>query len=127
MRDPLYQVEPSGGSSSSDSNLAAIALNKSKQGESHLLPCHPPTELMMVDSRSNGIFTCQWLNGGWESSECVAEGGAGYFVWNGQVAEASPFFLPLLDCFLNLTLTIALYGVSSFGMAHGGVGYVESC
>ena len=45
---------------------------------------------------------------GQDASRSVAEGGAEYFVNNSQIAEASSFFLPLLDCFLNPSLTAVL-------------------
>lgn len=62
---------------------------------------------------------------GGTATEAVAQGGAGYFVMNGQITEASSFFLHLLNCLLNPGLTIALFSISNLDTAHHGVVYVE--
>ena len=61
-----------------------------------------------------------------DASESVAEGGAGYFVENRQITEASLFFRPFLNCLLNPALTIMIFNFSNFDTAHGGVDYVEN-
>ena len=63
---------------------------------------------------------------GGDASESVAEGGAGYFVKNCQIAEASLFFHPFLNRSLNPALTIVIFDFSNFDPAHGGVNNVEN-
>ena len=63
---------------------------------------------------------------GGNASKSVAEGGTGYFVQDGRIAEASIFLLPLFDFLLNPALRIALFGFSNFDTAHDDVDYVKS-
>ena len=59
---------------------------------------------------------------GWNGTESVAEGGAGYFVKNKQIMEASSFFLPFLSCLLNpalfdfLNVDALVMGFVTYGM-----------
>ena len=63
---------------------------------------------------------------GGDNFESVAEGKAGYFVKNGQIAEGSSFFRPFLNCLLNPGLAIVIFDFSNFDMPHGGVDYVKN-
>ena len=63
---------------------------------------------------------------GGDASKSVAEGGVGYFVKNGQIAESSSFFRPFLDCLLNPGLAIVIFDFSNFDTAHDGVDYVKN-
>ena len=63
---------------------------------------------------------------GGNASESVAEGRAGYSVKNGQIAEASSFFCPFLNCLLNPALTIVVFDFSNFDTAHAVINYVEN-
>ena len=63
---------------------------------------------------------------GGDASKSVAEGGVGYFVKNGEIAESSSFFRPFLNCLLNPGLTIVIFDFSNFFMAHDSVDYVKN-
>ena len=51
---------------------------------------------------------------------------SGYFVKNGQIMEASAFFLLLLGRLLNPALTIVLSDFSNIDTTRDGVSYVEN-
>ena len=83
--------------------------------------CHPPTELMTVRQPAKGlVFSLGFMAGG-DTSGSVAGVERGYFVYNGQIAEASPYFLALLDRLPNPAFTIIHFEFSNFDTAHGGV------
>ena len=63
---------------------------------------------------------------GGDASDSIAEGGVGYFVKNGQIAEGSSFFRPFLNCLRNPGLAIVIFDFSNFDMAHDGVEYVKN-
>ena len=63
---------------------------------------------------------------GGDASKSVAEGGVGYFVKNGQIAEGSSFSRPFLNRLLNPGLAIAIFDFSNFDTAHDGVDYVKN-
>ena len=61
-----------------------------------------------------------------DASKSVAEGGVGYFVNNGEIAESRSFFRPFLNCLLNPGLTIVIFVFSNFFMDHDSVDYVKN-
>ena len=63
---------------------------------------------------------------GGDVSESVAEGGVGYFVKNGQIAESSSFFRPFLNCLLNPGPAIVIFDFSNFDTSHDGVDHVKN-
>ena len=63
---------------------------------------------------------------GGDASKSVAEGGVGYFVKNGQMAESSSFFRPFLNYLLNPGLAIVIFDFSNFDTTHGSVYYVKN-
>ena len=63
---------------------------------------------------------------GGDTSRSVAEGGVGYFVKNGQMAQGSSFFRPSLNCLLNPGLAIVIFDFSNFDTVHDSVDYVEN-
>ena len=63
---------------------------------------------------------------GGDASRSVAEGGVGYFVKNGQIAEGSSFFRPFLNCLPDPRLAIVIFNFSNFDTAHDSVDYVKN-
>ena len=63
---------------------------------------------------------------GGDASKSVAEGGVGYFVKNGQIAEGSSFSRPFLNCLLNPGLAIVIFDFSKFDTAHDDVDCVKN-
>ena len=63
---------------------------------------------------------------GRDASESVAEGGAEYFVENGQIAETSSLFRPFLNCLPKPAFTIVIFDFSNFDTAYDVINYVEN-
>ena len=81
MRNFLSQVIPSGGPPSSETNLAATALNKSRRGgkpEASILSIQRTKDRSMASER--GLLLLLSFIAGRDASESVADGGAGYIV-----------------------------------------------
>ena len=79
---------------------------------------------MIVQQPANSLVFSLGLVAGGDASESVAEGGAGNFAENHQIAEASLFFRPFLNRLRNPALTIVIFNFLDFDTARDGVHYV---